>query len=142
MEKFIDKLISIYGIRLSALGGYSDRIWKRFYWLLTIQVALFGFIFSKLEQSNTNLLLGKAILPIGLFIAFLWLLLCIEDYFSLKKYAKEMKKIEEYLYNYFQQNELSFHETKRSLLGFDQAWLLFISPIIILFMWGFIIFKM
>ena len=61
----------------------------------------------------------------------------IEDYFSMIKYGKEMKKIEDYLYHYFERNDLSFRETKRSLLGFQQAWLLFIAPLVALFMWGF-----
>ena len=61
MERIIDKAISIYGIRLSALGGYSDRIWKRFYWLLTMQAAIFSLLLSAISQSPANITIGKGI---------------------------------------------------------------------------------
>ncbi|MFK5968851.1 MAG: hypothetical protein QM487_01840 [Candidatus Marithrix sp.] len=47
--KQLAELIHYYEVRMLALTEYSSRIWNRFNWFFTLELAVFGFFFSHLE---------------------------------------------------------------------------------------------
>jgi len=129
-------LISYYEIRMAALSEYSDRVWNRFNWFLTLELSTFGFFLSQLEKAASQPLLGYGIPIIAIIVSSIWALMGAEDYISMKKHGKIVTKLEEYVKDIFLQQGFNFEVSiQRSFLNFRQTSLLFLFPIFLEFLW-------
>ena len=134
-------LMHFYEVRMLALSEYSDRVWNRFNWFMTLQVAIFGFFFSQATTSENKQFFEYGIPLIGIVIALLWSLMGIEDYISLKKHKKLTNQVGTHAVNIFINSGLEFTLNKNKSDKFHQSWLLFIFPLSIVTIWAYVYVK-
>ena len=135
-EVQLNDLLYYYEVRMSVLSEYSDRVWNRFNWFLTFQLAIFGFYFSHLEKNSTQTINLIEIPMIGVFLVILWLLMGFEDYLSMQRHSKRVKDVEGSVEEHFHKNGFSFGKHKiNRLIRFRQTWLLFVFPAIVFAIW-------
>jgi hypothetical protein len=90
----LNDLLKYYEVKMSALSAYSDCVWTRFNWFLTLQLAFLGFFFTQIDQLSIKLLLAKGIPVVGIVVAALWALMGAEDYFSMQRHRIRTKLID------------------------------------------------
>ncbi len=101
------ELVHYYEVRMLALTGYSTQIWNRFNWFLTLELAIFGFFFTRLTHLPSN---SAVIVPIiGIVIATLWTLIGSEDYVSMKRHGQITTKVDEELRKIFSERGIEFN---------------------------------
>jgi hypothetical protein len=82
-----DRLFEDYKLRLEYLKGQYDRLWLRFNFFLSIELALFGFLsYLTYEKSASN----PALLPglAGLGVSALWYVVGAQDHYLVDEYRK------------------------------------------------------
>jgi hypothetical protein len=52
LSPLLAKLVHYYEVRMVALSEYSDRVWNRFNWMLTLEVAIFGLFVTQLVRNQ------------------------------------------------------------------------------------------
>lgn len=135
-ESLLSEVIHYYEIRMSALSEYSDRVWNRFNWLLTLQLAIFGFYFSQIDKSASVAIFKSGVPIIGIVVAILWLVMGAEDYVSMKKHGKRTAEVENKVKELFSNENMEFNfQARRSFISFRQTWLLFVFPALIIISW-------
>jgi hypothetical protein len=119
-----------------ALTEYSSRIWNRFNWFLTLELAIFGFFFSHLETLPKNF---SSIVPIiGIVVAILWFLIGFEDRKSMKRHSEMVKEVDIKIREIFTEKNINFKaKIKKPPVRFRQMWVLFLFPLIIAISWVF-----
>ena len=128
-------LTQYYRIRMSALSKYSNIVWNRFNWFLTLSVAIFGLYFNKIEQSSYYLF-KYGIPTIGIVLSILWFLMGIEDYFTLQSHKKKVSKINKYIKDSFAEGNIDIGIEKRNFfINFSQSILLYVYPLISILSW-------
>ncbi|MCK5720581.1 MAG: hypothetical protein KAH84_11645 [Thiomargarita sp.] len=137
-QNALAELVHYYEVRILALTEYSGLIWNRFNWFLTLQLVIFGFLFTRLETLPANY---ASIVPImGIVITLLWSLIGYEDYNSMKRHGKVATDIDEKIKKLFAEQGIDFDiELKKSATRFRQTWILFVFPIIVSLSWIFFI---
>ncbi|MDM8561255.1 hypothetical protein [Candidatus Parabeggiatoa sp. HSG14] len=133
------ELVHYYEVRMMALTGYSTQIWNRFNWFLTLELAIFGFFFTRLGALPPN---SAVIVPIiGVVIAVLWTLIGSEDYISMKRHGQATTGVEKEIRKTFYEQGIDFNnQIKKSFIKFRQTWILFLFPVIVTISWLFFIF--
>ena len=119
---------------MTALSEYSNHIWNRFNWFMTIEVAAFGLVFSKFEDlNNTNLqIIGVPCI----LMASVWFLMGLEDSRSMRKHTHKAKEVERLVREEFAKGDLEFRFPEISKVSrFRQTWLLFILPLLVFLAW-------
>ena len=135
-ETLLSDVIHYYEVRMSALSEYSDRVWNRFNWLLTLQLAIFGFYFSQIDKSASFAIFKLGVPIVGIVVAILWLVMGAEDYVSMRKHGKRTDEVENKLRDLFSNENIEFNfQARRSFISFRQTWLLFIFPALIIISW-------
>lgn len=130
------ELVHYYEVRMMALSEYSDRVWNRFNWFMTVEVAAFGFFFSQAEKLSSQSLLQIGIPLVGIAIALLWALMGAEDYISLRKHGKRTNEVEQRVKEQFKSIALTFDvDVRTSFINFRQTWLLFLFPCLVVVSW-------
>lgn len=129
-------LLELLKIRTNSLVSYSYRVWQMFNWFVTINIGIFGFIFSK----QNSILNSLNVYLVSLLLNILWLYIGINDYLSMKKHKTIKEKIEEELYyshelgNLFE--ELSQNENPIfTRWKFNQTKTLFMAPLFCIILW-------
>ena len=92
-QSSLSDLIHYYEVRLTALTDYSDRVWNRFNWFLTLQLATLGFFFSQFEQIAVQPLMAWGVPIVGAIVAGIWSLMGAEDYASMRNHGKRTKAL-------------------------------------------------
>ena len=135
MNNFINILLDLYKLKFNMLNNYVNRSWQRFNWLFTIESAWLSLYFT---MDKYKLLLNKEIfwIIIGIIISFLWFIMGLEDYSSIKSYSEDVKKLEKDIYNFIHYNE--DNENKRRF-NIKQTSFLWFIPLIFFVIWIFII---
>jgi len=135
MNNFINILLDLYKLKFNMLNNYVNRSWQRFNWLFTIESAWLSLYFT---MDKYKLLLNKEIfwIIIGIIISFLWFIMGLEDYSSIKSYSEDVKKLEKDIYNFIHYNE--DNENKRRF-NIKQTLFLWFIPLIFFVIWIFII---
>lgn len=135
-ETLRSDLIHYYEVRMSALSEYSDRVWNRFNWLLTLQLAICGFYFSQLEKLASFSVFKLGVPFIGFVLAILWMIMGAEDFVSMRKHANKTTEVENKAMVLFSRQGVEFNnQAKKSFINFRQTWLLFIFPALIILSW-------
>lgn len=135
-KSILAELVHYYEVRMMALSEYSDRVWNRFNWFMTVEVASFGFFFTQAEKLSSQLLLQNGIPLVGIAIAILWSLMGVEDYLSLRKHGKRTTEVENQVKGKFKAAGLDFEvEVRKSFINFRQTWLLFLFPCLVVVSW-------
>ena len=133
-QELLEPSLTYFEIRMMAFTSYSDRVWNRFNWLLTLELAILGFYFSNLDKITQNILLARGIPSVGLIVAVLWFLMGVEDTISLRKHRLIIQYVENSI-----RKTLARHSWKtdhsRSSFRFRQNWLLFVFPILTIGGW-------
>lgn len=136
-EILLSDVIHYYEVRMSALSEYSDRVWNRFNWLLTLQLAISGFYFSQLDKLASFSVFKSGVPIIGFVVAILWLIMGAEDFVSMRKYGKRTTEVENKVKTLFSRQGVDFNsQARKSFVNFRQTWLLFIFPALIIFSWA------
>lgn len=137
-QSVLTELVHYYEVRMLALTEYSSRIWNRFNWFLTLELAIFGFFFSHLETLPKNFI---SIVPtIGIVIALLWFLIGFEDRKSMKRHGEVVNEIDIEINKIFTEQDVSFDlKYKKHPIRFRQMWVLFVFPLIVAASWVFFI---
>ena len=128
-EKQVSFLLEALKIRTDSLVAYSNRVWLIFSWFVTFNFALLGFVFSKEDNSSAEMVLSS--ISIGIIVNFLWLLLGINDYISMKKHKLIKERIEKRVFRSHSLRRILIINTPKNL-KFSQTKLLYISPILFL----------
>ncbi|WP_143169336.1 RipA family octameric membrane protein [Vibrio quintilis] len=132
----LGELVHYYEVRMVALSEYSDRVWNRFNWFMTVEVAAFGFFFSQAGKIASQSLLQNGIPLVGIIVALLWGLLGAEDYVSMRKHGKITTDVEQKVKEQFERIGLTFDvEVRKSFVNFRQTWLLFLFPCLVAISW-------
>jgi hypothetical protein len=135
-ESVLAALIHYYEVRMMALSEYSDRVWNRFNWFMTVEVASFGFFFTQVEKISSQSLLQNGIPTVGIAIAVLWSLMGAEDYISLRKHGKRTTEVERQVEEKFKKSGLDLEvDVRKSFINFRQTWLLFFFPCLVVIAW-------
>ncbi len=137
MEQLAE-LVHYYEVRMLALTEYSSRIWNRFNWFLTLELAIFGFFFTHLETLPANF---ASIVPIiGMVIAILWFLIGFEDRQSMKRHGETVNELDLEVRKIFVECGINFElKVKKHPIRFRQMWVLFVFPLIVGLSWIFFI---
>lgn len=136
VKGILSDLIHYYEVRMMALSEYSDRVWNRFNWFMTVEVAIFGFFFSQVDKIVLQSLLHNGIPLVGITIALLWSLMGAEDYVSMRKHGKRTTEVEWQVMERFKDSGLSFEvQVRKSFVNFRQTWLLFVFPCLVVVAW-------
>ncbi|MDM8565364.1 hypothetical protein QUF74_06895 [Candidatus Halobeggiatoa sp. HSG11] len=137
--KQLAELVHYYEVRMLALTEYSSRIWNRFNWFLTLELAIFGFFFTHLETLSKNFI---SIVPIiGIVIAALWFLIGFEDHKSMKRHSETVNELDLEIRKFFAEHGINFElKVKKHPIRFRQIWVLFMFPLIVGLSWVFFIF--
>jgi len=135
MNNYIDILLDLYKLKFNMLNNYVNRSWQRLNWLFTIESAWLSLYFT---MDKYKILLKKELLwiIIGIIISFLWFIMGRKDYFSIKFYSEDVKKLEKEIYNfihYYESNE------KKRWFKIEQTSFLWFIPLIFFVIWIFII---
>jgi len=142
-EYNIDSLLHYYEVRMYALSEYSERVWIRFNWFLTLQLAVFGLYSNRLEKITSQAIMASGLPIIGIALALLWFLLGAEDYVSAKKHGARTNEVEKKVKEFFFNQGIDFDVSVRTtFVGFRQTWLLFAFPVFIVIAWLFIVVKL
>lgn len=132
----LNNLCSVFQTRMAAYSNYSNQVWNRFNWLLTLQVGIAGFyINNSLTSPNST----KKAIFLALTVCILWLLMGIEDYFGLKRSYEKVKAcnkiiVEKMDISKAEAKELEQVKDERKL-AFRQTSLLYVFPATTLLAW-------
>lgn len=88
-----DFLREVYRLRIQLYGEFTNRMWTRFNFLLTAEIAVIGFLItSSIEPEwKDNLWLFPAI---GIFISFIWYVLGAQDRYYFEGFRKQVQYLE------------------------------------------------
>ena len=129
-------LIHYYETRMNAFSAYSNLVWNRFNWFITLQVIIFGFLFTQQTSVNKSEIVEIGIPIVSIVISILWLVMGVEDYISLKRHGRKTTTIEINIKNILNStNIMKTHTEERGKFNFKQSLLLIISPILAMFTW-------
>lgn len=132
----LDSLISFLEIQMVARGGYSDQIWNRFNWILTLQLGLVAFFFSRSQTTLSEPVLSVGVPAVGALVALLWLLMGAEDYASIRRHNRTVRNTEQLIRQQFQDIGIEIPVLgEKHPFRFRQNWLLFFFPMLILIAW-------
>lgn len=135
-EAALSDLIHYYEVRMTALSEYSDRVWNRFNWFLTLQIAILGFFLSQIEKIATQPFLAYGVPIVGVVVAGIWALMGAEDYVSMRKHGKRTTTVEERVKDKFLRQGFDFEvSVRKSFLHFRQTSLLFLFPLFVAILW-------
>lgn len=135
-EVAFSDLIHYYEVRMTALSEYSDRVWNRFNWFLTLHLATLGFFLSQIEKIATQPLLAYGVPVVGVVVAGIWALMGAEDYVSMRKHGKRTTAVEERVKDTFLLQGFDFEvSARKSFLNFRQTSLLFLFPLVVAILW-------
>lgn len=90
----MENLASYFQIRMEAFGSYSNIVWTRFNWFLTIHAGLIGYLISMNQKTSLPFWGAKELKLLGLLLSLLWLILGYEDKGSLKRHKDRLENIE------------------------------------------------
>ena len=134
--EILSDLIHYYEVRMTALSEYSDRVWNRFNWFLTLQLAILGFFFTQIDKLVSHPFVAKGVPVVGVVVAVLWALMGAEDYFSMRKHGKRTTEVELRVKESFLRKGFDFEiAVRKSFINFGQTWLLFLFPLVVVFLW-------
>ena len=135
-NEMLSDVIHYYEVRMSALSEYSDRVWNRFNWFLTLQLAIFGFYFSQLDKITLFSFFKSGVPIIAIIVALLWVVMGVEDYISMRKHGKRKNEVEKHVNRLFKNQDIIFKfQAQKSFIRFRQTWLLFLFPILTAISW-------
>jgi hypothetical protein len=135
-RSLLAELLQYYEVRMLALSEYSDRVWNRFNWFMTVEVATFGFFFSQAESVASQSILRAGVPGVGAVIALLWILMGAEDFVSLGKHGRRTKEVERQVQDAFRHQGATFEAEAQRGLKFRQTWLLFLFPSLVALAWA------
>jgi hypothetical protein len=125
-------IVEILKLRTSSLVSYSNRVWLIFNWFITFNLSFFAFFFTfKIDCYVSNV-----VLIAGFLINGLWLLIGINDYFSMKKHKEIKEKIEVRVAEILNIQNILLDQ-KPKYLKYNQTKTLFIIPILTSLFWLF-----
>ena len=132
----ISDVVHYYEVRMSALSDYSNGVWNRFNWFLTLQLAIFGFYFSQSNKIGEISLFESGVPIVGVIVAILWLIMGAEDFISMNKHGKKTTKVEDRVLELLSEQNIKFNfKVKKSVIRFRQTWLLFLFPALLIASW-------
>ncbi|MBX7165128.1 MAG: hypothetical protein K1X74_02145 [Pirellulales bacterium] len=83
-------LVEHYKLSLGYLEGQFNRLWQRFQFFLTVQLALFaGFGWCLLEQHNVSC--AVAVCGLGVLVSLVWYLFAAQDRYLAESYRARVK---------------------------------------------------
>lgn len=134
-EAPITALLHYYEIRMSALSVYSELVWNRFNWLLTLQVAIASFFLTRHGDEAVGVVQTWRVPAVGMTVSIVWGLMGLGDFRSLQRIRGKTKQINRELQKLFPHHvalpgsgELNPHKP-------SQTWLLFCLPAFTAVLW-------
>jgi hypothetical protein len=91
-----DLVIDDFKLSLDYLKSQYDRLWQRFNYFLTIEMALFGF-FGWLAFEKGNFAAARLPALVGMFVSFIWYATAAEDQALVEAYRSRVIKAAETL---------------------------------------------
>ena len=135
-ETALSDLIYYYEVRMAAFSEYSDCVWNKFNWFLTLHLATLGFFLSQIDKLATQPLLSYGVPIVGVVIAAIWALMGAEDYVSMRNHRTRTTKVEEKVKEKFLRNGFDFEvSVPKGSFKFSQTSLLFIFPLFVAILW-------
>ncbi len=149
-SKQVEFLFEAYKLRAQLYSEHTGRMWSRFNYLLTGNVALFGFFFSVFLDDKS--LTGIILFPlVGMIISIIWFVLGAQDRYYFEGLRKQTQHVERII-----ANELGMTQLDDAVLGhikglrFDVlTWRLSplslsrlpaVVPLVLLFLWVLVFF--
>lgn len=86
-----DFIFDNFKLALDYLKGQFSRLWQRFNFFLTVQMALFGF-FGWLAFEKDNLPATRLVCMLGVFISALWYIVAAQDRALVEIYRERLEK--------------------------------------------------
>lgn len=134
-EELLNCLCSVFQTRMEAYSNYSNQVWNRFNWLLTLQTGIAGFFISNFSSSAGS---AKGVIFLAIIVCVFWLLLGIEDFYGLKKQSERVKSCQKIIIERlepFEKGVLELQKENPKFLNFRQTSLLFFLPLVVLIAW-------
>lgn len=134
-EELLNCLCSVFQTRMEAYSNYSNQVWNRFIWLLTLQTGIAGFFISNFSSSAGS---AKGVIFLAIVVCVFWLLLGIEDFYGLKKQSERVKSCQKIIIERlepFEKGVLELQKENPKILNFRQTSLLFFLPLVVLIAW-------
>lgn len=128
-ENQVSFLLEALKIRTDSLVAYSNRVWLMFSWFVTFNLAVIGFVFSKDYNSSSQVFTSS--ISLGIIVNFLWVLIGVNDYISMKKHKLIKERIEKRIFRSYSLRRILIINTPKWAL-FSQTKLLYLSPILFL----------
>lgn len=139
--ELLNCLCSVFQTRMNAFSNYSNQVWNRFNWLLTLQVGIAGLFLTNYSSASDS---SKGTIILALMVCILWLLMGIEDWKNLKQHSERVKICHVHITNKIEPFAEGISEHTQSnpgVFSFRQTWLLFLFPSISLIGWLIILFR-
>lgn len=134
-EEVLNCLCSVFQTRMEAYSNYSNQVWNRFNWLLTLQTGIAGFFLSNFSSSAGS---AKGVIFLAIVVCVFWLLLGIEDFYGLRKQSERVKSCQKIIIarlEPFEKGVLELQKENPRFLNFRQTSLLFFLPLVVLIAW-------
>lgn len=144
-NKRIDFLIEVYKLRVQFHSEHIDRLWTRFNFLLTTEIALLGLFFTIWADNNSwN---GFVMFPIlGIIVSVLWYILGAQDHYYFEGFRKQIwslekaiskelavSALEEYLFDQVKDVKFNLVTWRWKIISLSK--LIAIFPILFLILW-------
>lgn len=134
-EEVLNCLCSVFQTRMEAYSNYSNQVWNRFNWLLTLQTGIAGFFLSNFSSSAGS---AKGVIFLAIVVCVFWLLLGIEDFYGLRKQSERVQSCQKIIIarlEPFEKGVLELQKENPRFLNFRQTSLLFFLPLVVLIAW-------
>ena len=135
--EILNSLCSVFQTRMGAFSNYSNQVWNRFNWLLTLQVGIAGFFLTNHSSDSYS---SKATIFLALLICILWLLMGIEDRKNLKKHSERVETCHQKILEEINPKGIKALRDE-SQGNFSQTSLLYLFPAISMIGWVIVILK-
>lgn len=140
----MENMTSYFQTRMEAFGSYSNIVWTRFNWFLTIHAGLIGYLINLNQKASAPFWGINELKFLGLSLGLLWLILGYEDQNSLDRHKKRLKCIESDLLMNLINKEMIQKEGKWPIErehSFRQTSLLILFPILTCIIWVWFLIK-
>jgi len=132
----LENLIHFYEVKMNGFSAYSNIVWGRFNWFLTLELALIGFFFTQADKYSNYGFLEYLIPFAGLTISVIWGAMGFTDFHSVNRQKNFTVELSEAVYSalepvYRREGE---NGTETDLMR--QTRLLYLLPILVVCVWG------
>lgn len=138
-NKLIESILYYYEVKMQGLGSYSNIVWSRFNWFLTLELALLGFLFTQAANFPSYNMLKIVIWFAGVLVSIFWLTLGRLDYSSLERHSERGRELNNIIVDSLPSlpptlKSKNIHDKSH----FRQTKILFILPGALIVCWGFV----